>query len=348
MRRKFTLATLVCASLLGGVFAAVSYAQTANFDLEVTPSPVVETVKPGVPKEIELKVHNKSTAAEQLRIDARKFTVDNATGSIKLEDETPAEIAPWVSFSAQKFTVKPGEWYTQRIRIALPKDTGFSYSFALVIKRANDQPQTEAGRALRGTIADFALINVDRPGAIRKLEVVDFSPDQQVYEFLPAKLTVKFKNTGNTIVAPAGNVFIQQNSNDTKPISTLDVNQTGGYILPGTERPMTLYWQDGFPVYKTTTYDDGTTSQEFEMDWSNLSSFRFGQYTAKLVAIYNDGQRDIPIEKEVTFWVVPYRTIALLIIVVIGLWLFLRYRGRKRTEKAVKKALAARDKQTKQ
>ena len=45
--------------------------------------------------------------------------------------------------------------------------------------------------------------------------------------------------------------------------------------------------------------------------------------------------------KEVNFWVIPWRSILLLIVVVTGLWLLARWRGKRRTEKAVKKALEA-------
>jgi membrane protein implicated in regulation of membrane protease activity len=43
----------------------------------------------------------------------------------------------------------------------------------------------------------------------------------------------------------------------------------------------------------------------------------------------------------VSFWVVPWRAILLLIVIVVLLWLFARWRGKRRTEKAVKRALAA-------
>ncbi|MBI2439455.1 MAG: hypothetical protein HYV45_02555, partial [Candidatus Moranbacteria bacterium] len=48
-------------------------------------------------------------------------------------------------------------------------------------------------------------------------------------------------------------------------------------------------------------------------DWNDASKLRFGKYQAKLLLIYDDGTRDIPIEGMVSFWVVPWRIIAIII-----------------------------------
>ena len=59
--------------------------------------------------------------------------------------------------------------------------------------------------------------------------------------------------------------------------------------------------------------------------------------------MYSDGQHDIPIEGVVSFWVIPWRAILLAIALVVGLWFFGRWRNKRRTEKAVKRALAAQE-----
>jgi hypothetical protein len=317
---------------------------SGEFALELSPSPVVATVKPGVPTDIKLKIHNLSTAAENYKINARKFTVDSKTGELTIQDTVPADVAQWITFGQPKFTVQSGEWYTQNVHIALPKESGFSYSFAIIISRASDQQIVSGGRLIKGSVADFTLINVDRPGATRKLEITDFSTSQAIYEYLPAQLNISFKNSGNSIVQPAGNVFIQRNGSDTTPIATLPVNDKGGYLLPGSPRTLTTEWNTGFPVFKSTTGADGQQKQDLIWDWSKLTDFRIGPYTAKLVAIYNDGQRDVPIEREVTFWVIPWRSI-LILIAVISIIAYLRHKQIQRsTRKAVKRALAEHEK----
>ena len=306
----------------------VSAADQRDFSLIITPSPLVATVKPGEPKDLELKIQNSGTSRENLKVESRKFTIDEKTGKITIDDTTPPDIAQWISISKPTVTVEPGQWVTEKIRIDLPNESGFSYSFALVISRAGAEPNVQTGAAILGSVANFTLINVDRPGAVRKLSVTDFSVDKGLYEYLPVSVNMKFKNTGNTIVQPYGNVFIQRTSNDKAPIATLSVNDGGGYILPGSTRILNTSWSDGFPVYESSPRADGSLSRNLVLDWSKLGNFRMGLYTAKLVAAYNDGYRDVPLEREATFWVLPWKVflgvLTVLLVLGIGVWTLLR------------------------
>lgn len=343
--RKHVLGLVVGALLLTGVVAfsldhnadAQSTASTGEFSLQVTPSPLVATVKPGQTTELELQIRNAGTTVEELKIEPRAFRFDDATGQVSLQDTTPPDIAAWISLSNPTFTIQPGAWFTEKVRVSLPKDSGFSYSFALVISR-NKAPVKTDGRIIKGSLAVFTLINVDRPGASSKLEVVSFTASKKVYEYLPAEFSVRLKNTGNTIVQPYGNIFVGRGGD---PISTLKVNENKGYILPDTSRTLTTEWTEGFPVYETTT-ENGKTSTKTVWNWANAADFRLGRYTAKLVAVYSDGKHDIPIEGSVSFWVVPWKILlgmfVVALLVLVGLWSLVRkiIRGVKRLRKTEK------------
>lgn len=300
-----------------------THAQSEGFSLQVTPSPLVATVKPGQKTELELKIRNSGVTTQELKINARSFAMDNTTGEIKIDETEPPDIGKWVSFSSPNFVVEPGEWYTQKVTVSLPQSTAFSYQFAIVVDQRNT-PVTPGARTITGSVAVFTLINVDRPGATRKLELAELEVSKKVYEYLPATIKVKFKNSGNSIVQPYGNIFIQRSTDDKTPIATLPVNETKGYILPGALRSMQTKWETGFPT--VTTDIDGKQSTKWE--WTKIGDFRIGQYTAKLVGVYNDGERDVPIEAEVTFWVIPWKillgTLIIVILVIIGLWSFTR------------------------
>ncbi|MEO8785404.1 MAG: hypothetical protein ABI221_03885, partial [Candidatus Saccharimonadales bacterium] len=184
----------------------------SNFSLLITPSPIVTTVKPGQTTSVQLKIVNNSNGAENLQIQPRSFSVNNATGSVTLGSTPPADINSWISFSSPKFTVAAGQVFTQNVTFTVPKAAGFSYSFALLINRHANPVSSSNGRIINGSVADFVLLNVDRPGAVRQLSVPSFTVSKHIYEWLPADFTIKFKNSGNSIVAPAGNVFIQRSS----------------------------------------------------------------------------------------------------------------------------------------
>lgn len=325
--RRIFLALFLVGSVIGAglvVPPKSAHADDGEFFLQVSPSPLVVTMKPGETKSFDLKIRNASSKPEKLAIAPRSFEIDN-NGEIKFDDtKTPPEIGEWTSFSTPKFTVQPGEWYVQKVTIAIPKEAGFSYSFALSITRQDDPLAVETGRKLKGSVAIFTLVNIDKPGATRTLELDKFSVDKNFYEYLPAKLNVRLKNTGNSIVRPSGNIFIQRGSNDQDPISSLLLNQNSGYILPGNVRTLSVDWDDGFPVNHTSTDSSGKEKTALDWDWANLSHIRFGKYTAKVVAIYNDGQRDIPVTGEVSFWVIPWKLLLVLLVFILligaGIW----------------------------
>ena len=314
-------------------------AEGGEFSLQISPSPLVLTLKPGQTETVDLKVRNTGPAQEKLKIAPRSFRIDKDEKLVFNDTETP-EVAGWLKFDQPNFTVDPGQTITEKITISIPKEAGFSYAFALVINRQKEEMPSGAVRQLKGSIALFTLLNIDRPGAVRKLDVVKFSTSQPIYEYLPATFNITLKNTGNTIVQPSGNVFIQRNSKDTSPIGTLPVNQAQGYILPGVSRTLKADWADGFQVLHTTTDASGVSKKELTWNWNNLSHIPFGRYTAKLVAVYNDGQRDVPIIAEVSFWVIPWKLLLGLLVVLVligmGLWSFIRKASKIKRRKHVR------------
>jgi hypothetical protein len=313
----------------------------SDFSLQVSPSPLVATVKPGQATTLELKIRNAGSGAEELKIEPRSFAFDSKTGRITIDDTSTTEITKWVSFSAASFTVKPREWYTQKVTINVPPEAGFSYHFTLIISRQNNPRPVAAGRLIKGSVAVFTLVNIDRPGATRKLEVTKFATTKRLYEYLPATVEVTFKNTGNTIVQPYGNIFIQRKPADATPLTTLKVNENGSYILPGTSRTITADWQEGFPVYQKTAAADSKEHRTLIWNWDHASDFRIGRYVAKLDAAYNDGNRDILLENESGFWVIPWKAILVVLAAITALIFFSRWRNKRRTAKAVKRALEA-------
>jgi hypothetical protein len=326
VHNKFLQAAVLLLVLFTFIAAPVSAQSNRSFSLQVTPSPLVLSVKPGETFTTELKIRNNGEKTEQLKIEPRSFNINGDTGEVALSDGTPGDINNWIAFADPTFTILPGQWFTQRITIKMPKDAGFSYSFALVISRASDATTLKPGETnIKGSVAVFTLIAVDRPGAKREVSVTNFAASKRVYEYLPTEFKTTLKNSGNTIVQPYGNIFIQRSGSSKNAISTLPVNEGKGYILPGSSRTLTSSWDEGFPVYKTTKLADNSQPvSKLTWEWNKLSDFRFGRYTAKLVAVYNDGTRDVPIEAETTFYVIPWKILigVMLVIGLIGIGIF--------------------------
>ena len=140
-------------------------------------------------------------------------------------------------------------------------------------------------------------------------------------------------------MGPHGNVFIMSGK---KQVASLDLNDAQGNILPNSSRVFPLEWDDGFPHFEKVSEDgkvkmDKNNKPVMHLVWSNGGAgssevtphLRFGKYTAKLFAGYDDGVRDVPLEASVDFWVIPWRflLVLLLVIVLIGAGVYAATRG---------------------
>src|SRR4051812_11353112 len=104
LRLIFVGLLLLVGSLPGTVHAATAPIPS-DFNLQVSPSPLVTTIKPGTKSSVDLHVHNSGSGTENLRIEPRSFKYDSRTGDVTLEDGAPPIISGWMTFSAQKFSV---------------------------------------------------------------------------------------------------------------------------------------------------------------------------------------------------------------------------------------------------
>ncbi|MCW1887984.1 MAG: Fn3-like domain-containing protein [Candidatus Moranbacteria bacterium] len=316
--------------VLGLFVPVVSRAQSNGLSLLTSPLPILMKTTPGVPVTTDIKLRNTGTGEETLKVSLMKFEAYEESGKPALMEAEPTdEFLKWVKFSEDVFTVAPGEWKTIQATITPPKEASFGYYYAFVFSRANENLSPEERRtALNGGTAILALLDVDVPGAKKEITLEKFSLDKSVYEFLPTTFTVTLKNQGNVHAAPRGNIYIDKG--DEKDIALIEVNKEKGNILPSSKRAFEAVWVDGFPKYTPKIVDDkevkdaeGNTVMELQWDFKDASKLRFGHYTAKLLMIYDDGTHDVPLEGEVSFWVIPWRIIGggLILLLFVGLGL---------------------------
>ena len=147
------------------------------------------------------------------------------------------------------------------------------------------------------------------------------------YEYLPSIFEIQVKNTGNVHVVPVGDIFID--SGGQKDIAVLQANPGKGNVLPGTTRTFTASWADGFAVRvpkmtedgQPVLTQDGKPEYTTEYDFTKADKFRIGKYTANLLLVYDNGERDVPIEAQVSFWIIPWKILlGVTLVVVLALW----------------------------
>jgi len=306
------------------VLANLTLAQT-NSELRLTssPLPINLKVEPGSSITTDIKIKNDGLNTENIKVTLMKFKADPTTGApLLMEREAGDNYFDWVSFSENQFQLPGNEWKTITATVNVPATAAFGYYYAIVFSRADQPIPIDGQRAmLTGGMATLVLLEAQVPNAKREVQVADFSVDKQMFEFLPATFSVKPRNSGNVPLIPRGNIFVTK---DDETLANLDINPSIGSILPDSPRNFSPEWSDGFPYYVTKTQDgqtvlddQGQPVQELKWDFSQVSKLRLGKYTAKLFLVYDDGQRDVPIEAAVSFWVVPWRLIIGLLLVVI-------------------------------
>jgi hypothetical protein len=311
IQRRFLLSILTLAFL---PFLA-SAQEASGLRLVTSPLPVTVSTQPGKSVTTDIKVKNDGTAPEELQLKLMKFRAYEDSGKPALEEPDGTEdFLKWVSFSEPRFALAPNEWKTVSITFAPPETAALGYYYAFVFSRAEEQTATSDGQtALTGGSAILVLLDVEVPNAKKEITLESFSADHSFYEFLPVNFSVRLKNIGNIHTAPRGNIFISRVGQEA---ALVEVNLEKGNILPGSERVFETSWEDGFPHYIPKTEngavvrdEEGNTTTELTWNWADAAKLRFGKYTAKLVMVYDNGERDVPLEQEVTFWVLPWRLI---------------------------------------
>lgn len=301
------------------VFLFSFSAQAADGALRLTtsPLPINLSVEPGHSVSTQLRIKNDGDQKENLRIDLMKFKADGESGApMPLDREPGDDFLDWVRFSEDTFSIEPNQWKTINATFDVPETAAFGYYYAIVFSRSGEITSTgERQTTVTGGTAVLVLLEAKVPNAKREVIVTSFSADRKWYEFLPATFTVKLRNTGSVHIAPRGNLFIGRPGE--KADTVVEVNLGKGNILPDSNRAFESRWADGFPVYRDKEMDgkkvqdaEGKTVQELVWNWKDVSRFRFGKYEAKLLLVYDDGTRDVPIEGTIEFWVIPWRLLS--------------------------------------
>ena len=309
-------------------------------NLITSPLPIDLSTKPGTTVSTDLRIKQSDGAPEELQVSLLKFGAYGDQGKPELLDRGPGDdYFDWVKFDKTHFTAPSDVWQTIHMTINVPKDAANGYYYAVTFTRVGDAVrQTGETNAVAGGTAILVLLNAEVPNQKRTLDLTTFTANHKFYEFLPASFNIKFHNTGNIHLVPDGDVFITKGNSQ---VATLDINAEQGNILPNSYRIFTTDWEDSWPHFAPVVKDNkdvlnkkGAIEEHivFANGAPNASAvvphFRIGKYTAHLLAVYDNGSRDVPIEATLTFWVIPWRfllvVLAVALLVGFGIWMLVR------------------------
>lgn len=298
-------------------------AKAANVDLTVSPVYFDLNPKPGDVIKDKIRVHNNTGTPMPLTISVNTMTI-NERGDIVPQALPTQDSTGWFKFPTTQITVPANEWLDVPFTANVPGDAAFGNYFA--VSFAPGVTKVAGSNAvIQGNIVVPMLINVQKAGSVAQASIASFKVDNFVSEYQPVTFTVDVKNTGNVHLKPRGNIFIRGPKD--KDLAVLEVNSAQGNVLPGANRAFSSQWADGFIVKEPVMEngnpkidDQGKPVTHIVINWNKLTSLRIGKYSAYVLMVYDNGQRDIPIESTVTFWIFPYTAVAITLVVLIVLF----------------------------
>jgi hypothetical protein len=311
--------------LLSGKAVAASTQGLGGVDLTTSPIATSMNGKPGTSATTTLQVQNNTSVAETIDIQLETFQAYGISGAPQIMPFAKSDPAPnWVHFSQNPFTAQPGVWTSIKMTVNLPKTASLGYYYAVIFKPQIGSTARQLGSTVKGGNAILVLVNATTANEHPAIQVTNFAADKKLYEYLPVNFSITVKNTGNIFLPPVGDIYISRSSNFSSPIDTISVNSSAGNVLPGTSRVFTGQWADGFPLFVPKTVDGqqlvnkrGQPEQVLRWNFANTNKLRFGKYYAELVLVYNNGDRDIPIDATVSFWVIPWKILSVALVVLV-------------------------------
>lgn len=296
MLRRFIIGAVGITSLIFGSLAILPdtsiFAQSGGGQgVEISPALVELNAQRGGTYDIAVKVKNVTTTDLDYIVSVEDFNAKDESGSpqVLIGSDLPDSISikSWVS-SVDMFSLKSQESRTVNFKLTVPDSAEPGGHYGVLRFSGTDPQVSVSGVGLSASAGSLILMRVD--GDIKEEATLEsFITESNgsrswLFEKSPVTLVTRINNSGNIHIKPVGNIEIKNFWGNI--VQSIPLNETRSNVLPGSIRRF-----------------ESTTSS----DWM------FGKYTASLALGYgNQGQA---ITSIISFWVIPYKIIAVGIIV---------------------------------
>lgn len=302
--------------------AAAATSPNSGQALEIAPPLITLTANPGqvINTTIQLRDITKTNLEVTNEIDDFVAAGEDGTPKIITGDDSnnPFQLKQWIA-ALPAFTLTPNQIQKLPVSINIPKNASPGGHYG-VIRFTGIPPQLKGtGVSLSASIGALVLLTVN--GNLKhQLSVSDFAVTQnnkvgKLFQSTPLGFNVKLKNTGNIQEEPEGQIVVSDMFG--KAVASSTINVPPRNVLPDSTRLFTGV-----------------------LDHSNLGPKKlFGLYHAKLLARYGVGYAQTT-TAETTFWVIPYKLVAIIIILLILAFFTIRYMLKQYKKKIIKQTTA--------
>ena len=320
MLAAFTSGLLILTSYSSSHAAAPSPNSTGQA-LEIAPPVLNLTADPGEIVEAQINLRDVSTQALVVTSQINDFTAgesEDGTPKILLEEgeASPYSIRPWVD-PFPELTLEPRQVESLPLTIRVPADAAPGGYFGVVRFTATPPELQDTGVSLSASLGALVLLRVN--GEVNEqLEVEEFftsydgSAKTSILEGKPVIFVTRLNNLGSVHEQPRGKITITDMFG--KAVAAINVNLPPRNILPESIRKF-----------------------ESRLDESAIgNTMLFGRYTAELEVTY--GADDKTVTDTLSFWVIPYKLIGIIVIALIVGFFGLRTMIRRYNERIISRA----------
>lgn len=318
---RLTLTSIVMATLLGFILQSTAQAAPAPTPqaLEIAPPVVTISAKPGEVIKANISIRNVSTANMVAKNEINDFTAAGEDGTPKLLLEegqtTPYSMKKWIAPIPQ-LTLKPKQLVEQPINIAVPANAAPGGYYSVIRFTATPAGIDTSGVSLSASLGALVLLRV-QGDAKEAMSVVEFSASKNgvtstLFESTPLRFNTRIRNDGNVHEQPVGRIIIKDMFGRTQ--AGVNVNLDRRNVLPQSVRKF------------DALLDKAVIGNKF----------MFGRYTAQLTVTYGDKNQTT--SSNLTFWILPWKLIAAIIVGLIALWFILRILIRRYNEYIVRRS----------
>jgi hypothetical protein len=280
--------------------------------LEIAPPVINLKADPGQTIKTQISLRDVSSGKLLVKSQLNDFVAAGEDGTPKIlldeaaDEPNPYSLKTWIA-PLPELLLNPQQIRQLPVTINVPANAAPGGYYGVVRFTATAPEMTETGVSLSASLGSLILVRVNG-AATEKLEIEEFfiSKDGKrstIFQSAPLNFTERIKNTGNLHQQPSGHVTITDMFG--KKVAAVNVNLPPRNILPASIRKF-----------------------EQPLDRTVIGNNRlFGKYTATLKVKYGTDEKTI--SESMTFWVIPYTLIGIIIAVLVVGFFVLRF-GLKR------------------
>lgn len=309
----------------------------------ISPVKILFDVNLGEVAEGELTLYNVTSKATYIYAYVKNFKSDGVSGAPQFIEETLPlndSLKDWIVFDQEKYLVENVKLDNTnatkiKFKINVPKDAEYGGHYAAIMVSINDPKKTllpdQGNIAFSADPGTLILLNV-KGKVSRDLTLTAFKTtdpyvtaknDQWMFEWMPVEFTTELENKGNTHAFPMGNIIVYQGEN---VVQKLSFNEAQSAILRESTRVYSTVMDTGFVFNEpikvsgnaSSKDSNGNTKTQLAFNWDKLSKQFFGPFKAKLLLVYDDDGIKKNILEEKEFWILPWKLILAVIILIAG------------------------------